>query len=74
MTGQVRRHYGQRYRQEIERPRIRNQLPTTKDVADRRSGAASLLRRIVAKQHDLEVAVEGLKRELGWPTHNSHFT
>ena len=73
MTRQVSGHYRQRYREEIERPRIRNQLPTTKDVADRCAGAASLLRWVVPKQHDLEVAVKGLKREFGWPTHNSHF-
>ena len=74
MTRQVGGHHRQRYREEIERPRIRNQFPTTKDVADRCAGAASLLRRVVPKQDDFKVAVKGLKREFGWPTHNSHFT
>src|SRR5690242_13053504 len=55
MTSQVSGHYRQRYRKEIERPRIRYQFPTTKDVADRGAGAASLLRWVVTKKDDLEV-------------------
>src|SRR5262245_29240181 len=74
MTGQVSGHYRQRYREEIERARIGDQLSTTKDVTDRRAGTTALLRRIVPKEHDFEVAVEGLMREFGWSTHNSHFT